>query len=182
MSFNPSLIGDRTDIDAIRVSQRVQAAVRQRLSEILAAEGPIEERRLARLTLQSFGFAKTHEERRAAVLELLDPRWTRTTLGGSFLWPSHRDPTSWAGFRQSRTSTDRDFDEIPPEEIANALCHAARGSAGLAEADLLRAAMDLLGYRRKTDKIESRLRMGLRHAMDTGRIVMGSTGRRQAAG
>jgi hypothetical protein len=175
--FLPTTVGDRSDIDTIRTNQRVQAAVRQRLGEVLAAEGPIEERRLARLTLQGFGFAKTHEDRRMAVLELLDPRWTRTDHGGAFIWPDHRDPKTWTGFRQSRASTDRDFEEIPPEEIANALCHAA--GAGRSEADLLRAALELLGYRRMTEKIEGRLRLGLRQAMDTGLVAIGPTGRFQ---
>jgi hypothetical protein len=173
-------VGDRGDIDTIRTNQRAQAAVRQRLGEIIAAEGPIEERRLARLTLQGFGFSKTHEERRVAVLDLLDPRWTRTDDGGSFIWPDHRDPGTWTGFRQSRTSADRDFDEIPLEEIANALCKAAQGSTGRSEEDLLRTAMDLLGYRRKTEKIDARLRLSLRHAVDTGRIRLGTAGRFQS--
>jgi hypothetical protein len=172
--FQSSTIGDRSDIDTIRTSQRIQAAVRRRLGEIVAEEGPIEERRLARLTLQGFGFAKTHEDRRAAVLELLDPRWTRTDSGGTFIWPERYEPRTWTGFRQSQSSTDRDFDEIAVEEIANALCRAAQ--IGRSEADLLRVAMDLLGYRRKTEKVEARLRLGLGLALNSGRMRLGAFG------
>jgi hypothetical protein len=178
--FLSTTIGDRSDIDTVRTNQRVQAAVGQRLREIIAAEGPIEEHRLARLTLQGFGFSKTHEQRRAAVLDLLDPKGTRTYDGGTFIWPDHRDPGTWTGFRHSRTSADRDFDEIPLEEIANALCHAAQGCMGHSEEDLLRTAMDLLGYRRKTEKIDARLRLSLRHAVDTCRIRLGTAGRFQS--
>ena len=97
-----------------------------------------------------------------------------------FIWPDHRDPVTWTGFRRTAPAVTGTSTRSHPQEIANALCRAAR--IPLPEAELLRTAMELLGYRRRTEKIEARLRSGLRHALDLGRIRTGTTGRFELLG
>ncbi|SNS94655.1 AAA domain-containing protein [Asanoa hainanensis] len=174
--YEPTLVGDTTDLDVVRSSARVQAAVRAVLREVIATEGPVEQHRLARLTLKCFDLHKTNADRRASVLALVDPGTLRVHPIGTFAWPSTLDPEAWRGFRRARNSSDRDFDEIAPEEIVNAVCHAL-ASARRAEQDLLRATLERLGYRRLTEKIESRLRYGLEFGQERGRIARDPDGR-----
>jgi hypothetical protein len=163
----------------IRSSGRVQAAVRAVLREVIATEGPVEQHRLARLTLKCFDLHKTSTDRRASVLALVDPGVLRVHPVGTFAWPSTLDPETWRGFRRARNSSDRDFEEVAPEEILNAVCHALAAVPRLAERALLRATLELLGYRRMTEKIESRLRYGLEFGQDRGRLAHDRDGRYQ---
>jgi hypothetical protein len=176
--YQPTLIGSQSDIDVIGSDQRVRALVQTSLREIIAAEGPIEAHRLARLALARFGFARPREDRRTAVLALVDPGVLRRHDGvGSFAWPSTLDPKRWNGFRATRSRTDRAFEEIAPEEVANAVRCALASTPDLTEQELFRAALELLGYQRRTQKLSKLLRYGLLVALTNGRVVHGGRGR-----
>ncbi|WP_203718370.1 DUF4011 domain-containing protein [Asanoa siamensis] len=170
-------VGQMADLDMIAGNGRIQAAVRAVLREVIATEGPVEQHRLARMTLKSFGFTNTHPERRAAVLALVDRGSLRRHRLGTFAWPSTLDAQTWRGFRQNRNSSDRDFDEIALEEIANAARYALVSVPRRAEEELLRATLDVLGYRRKTEKIDTRLRHGLELGRKTTAFVRDPDGR-----
>ena len=175
--YVPDRIGDQSDLDLFPSSSSVRSRVRDALFEVLTAEGPIEQNRLARLTLQRFGFQKAHEERRTRVLSLLRRELIRRDRqAGSFVWPPGVHPDTWRVVRTATEPNMRTIEEVPPEEIANAAC-AALARAPFMEADLLRSIMEFLGFRRKTDNVERRLRLGLRLAIDGDRIVQGSDGR-----
>jgi hypothetical protein len=176
--YQPSTIGAQADIDALATDERVRKLVRSSLREIVAAEGPIELQRLAKLTLARFGFAKPRADRRKAVLALLDPAVLRHHDGvGSFAWPSALDPRRWNGFRTTQARTDRAFEEIAPEEIANAVRHALASAPDMTEQELFRATLGLLGYQRRTEKIDNVLRSGVLVALTSGRVVHGGRGR-----
>ncbi|NJC72603.1 DUF4011 domain-containing protein [Planosporangium thailandense] len=176
--YTPTPLGSQSDIDALGTDQRVRKLVRASLNEIVAAEGPIEQHRLARLTLARFGFAKIREDRRNAVLALVDPATLRHHEGvGTFAWPSGLDPRRWNGFRTTQSRTDRAFEEIAPEEIANAVRYALTAAPELTEQELFRSTLELLGYQRRTEKITKLLRYGLLTALTSGRVVHGGHGR-----
>jgi hypothetical protein len=176
--YVPTPLGSQTDIDIIGSDRGVQEAVRETLREVIAAEGPIEQNRLARLTLARFGFARTREDRRAKVLALVDPEVLHhhPTIG-TFAWPAGIDPQTWRGYRATQVSADRPFEEVPPEEVANALAHALESTPHLGEEQLLRTALELLGYRRMTEKLDMLLRYGLQIAVTSGRIRSKGEGR-----
>jgi hypothetical protein len=179
--YKPSPIGSQSDLDVIAGDPRVRALVRETLSEVIAAEGPIEQHRLARLTLARFGFAKTREDRRAAILALVEPGVLRRDAAvGTFAWPPNIDPATWTGFRATQASADRAFEEIAPEEVANAIRHALTSVYAMAEEELLRAALGLLGYQRKTEKISRLLRHGLGVALTSGQVIRGDHGQYSA--
>ncbi|GAA1799530.1 DUF4011 domain-containing protein [Planosporangium flavigriseum] len=176
--YEPSVIGTQADIAALATDQRVRKLVRDSLREIIRAEGPVEEQRLAKLVLARFGFAKPRSDRRKAVLALLEPGALRHHEGmGSFAWPSSLDPRRWSGFRTTQSRDDRAFEEIAPEEIANAIRHALASALELTEEDLFRTTLELLGYQRRTEKIDKMLRYGLLEGLASGRVVHGGRGR-----
>jgi hypothetical protein len=176
--YQPLRIGSQADIDLIGTDQRVRKLVQNSLREIIAAEGPIEQHRLAKLTLARFGFVKTRVDRRTAVLALVDPGVLRPHEGvGSFAWPSTLDPRRWTGFRTTLSRTDRAFEEIAPEEVANAVRYALTSTSDMTEQELFRTTLELLGYHRRTEKINQLLRSGLLVALTSGRVVHGGRGR-----
>jgi hypothetical protein len=176
--YRPTPIGSQADIDLLGSDQRVRKLVQKSLREITAAEGPIEQHRLAKLTLARFGFVKSREDRRTAVLALVDPGMLRRhDEVGSFAWPSTLDPKRWTGFRTTVSRTDRAFEEIAPEEVGNAVRYALTSTSDMTEQELFRTTLELLGYRRRTEKISKLLRYGLLVALTSGRVVHGGRGR-----
>ncbi|PGH44963.1 hypothetical protein COO58_11395 [Micromonospora sp. WMMA1996] len=169
--YAPTPLGDQGDLDLLTSDQRVRGQIREALREIIAVEGPVEQHRLARLTLARFGFLRTREDRRLAVLALVDARrWYDHPTVGRYAWPEGTDPRSWQAYRVTQLSNDRAFEEVPPEEVANAFVHVLQGVPSLDEERLLRAGLERLGYRRRTEKIDRLLRYGLHVAVTSGRV------------
>ncbi|MEU2169577.1 DUF4011 domain-containing protein [Micromonospora chersina] len=176
--YTPTPLGDQSDLDLLATDQRVRGLVREALREIIAAEGPVEQHRLARLALARFGFLRTREDRRLAVLALVDTRrlYGHPTVG-RYAWPEGTDPQTYRAYRVTQASNDRAFEEVPPEEVANAFVHVLQDVPSMDEERLLRAGLERLGYRRRTDKIDKLLRYGLHVAVTSGRIRFDQEGR-----
>ncbi|MFE9959178.1 DUF4011 domain-containing protein [Micromonospora sp. NPDC005299] len=169
--YAPTPLGDQSDLDLLSTDQRVRGLVREALREITAAEGPVEQHRLARLALARFGFLRTREDRRLAVLALVDARrlYDHPTVG-RYAWPEGTDPQTYRAYRVTQASNDRAFEEVPPEEVANAFVGVLESVPSMDEERLLRAGLERLGYRRRTDKIDKLLRYGLHVAVTSGRV------------
>ncbi|MCG5441500.1 DUF4011 domain-containing protein [Micromonospora sp. NIE79] len=176
--YVPTSLGDQADLDLLATDRRVRDLMRNALREIIESEGPIEQHRLARLALARFGFLRTREDRRTAVLALVDSRrlYTHPTVS-RYAWPDGADPQTYRAYRVTQASNDRAFEEVPPEEVANALVHALQGMPSLDEERLLRAGLERLGYRRRTEKIDKLLRYGLHVAVTSGRLRYDQEGR-----
>ncbi|RAO27732.1 putative ATP-dependent helicase [Micromonospora saelicesensis] len=176
--YVPTSLGDQADLDLLATDQRIRDLMRNALREIIDSEGPIEQHRLARLALARFGFLRTREDRRTAVLSLVDSRrlYTHPTVS-RYAWPDGTDPQTYRGYRVTQASNDRAFEEVPPEEVANALVHALQGVPSMDEERLLRAGLERLGYRRRTEKIDKLLRYGLHVAVTSGRLRFDEEGR-----
>ncbi|MGW0435029.1 DUF4011 domain-containing protein [Micromonospora sp. NPDC003197] len=179
--YSPTVLGGPADVAAVVTDQSVQAMVRKALWEVLAAEGPIEQQRLVRMTFARFEYTRVRADRRAAVLALIDPELVREHPEiGTFVWPTGVNPLTWPGVRVTQATADRSIGEVPPEEMANALVHVV-GETPVEEAQLLRLALELLGYRRRTEKSDKLLRYALRIAEMSGRIHRTADGRYVAA-
>ncbi|WUR57527.1 DUF4011 domain-containing protein [Micromonospora chokoriensis] len=176
--YVPTSLGDQADLDLLATDRRVRDLMRNGLREIIENEGPIEQHRLARLALARFGLLRTREDRRTAVLALVDSRrlYTHPTLG-RYAWPDGVDPQTYRAYRVTQASNDRAFEEVPPEEVANAFVHVLQGASSMDEERLLRAGLERLGYRRRTEKIDKLLRYGLHVAVTSGRLRFDSEGR-----
>ncbi|MFG1893470.1 DUF4011 domain-containing protein [Micromonospora zamorensis] len=176
--YVPTPLGDQADLDLLATDRRVRDLMRNALREIIEAEGPIEQHRLARLALARFGFLRTREDRRTAVLSLVDSRrlYTHPTVS-RYAWPEGADPQTYRAYRVTQASNDRAFEEVPPEEVANAFVHVLQGMPSMDEERLLRAGLERLGYRRRTEKIDKLLRYGLHVAVTSGRLRFDQEGR-----
>ncbi|MGC5307699.1 DUF4011 domain-containing protein [Micromonospora zamorensis] len=176
--YVPTSLGDQADLDLLATDRRVRDLMRNALHEIIEAEGPIEQHRLARLALARFGFLRTREDRRTAVLSLVDSRrlYTHPTVS-RYAWPEGADPQTYRAYRVTQASNDRAFEEVPPEEVANAFVHVLQGTPSMDEERLLRAGLERLGYRRRTEKIDKLLRYGLHVAVTSGRLRFDQEGR-----
>ncbi|MGW3611074.1 hypothetical protein ACWD6N_14450 [Micromonospora sp. NPDC005163] len=103
--------------------------------------------------------------------------WNSTRPWAGYAWPDGVDPQT-RPYRVTQASNDRAFEEVPPEEVANAFVHVLESMSSMDEERLLRAGLERLGYRRRTDKIDKLLRYGLHVAVTSGRLRFDQEGRR----
>ncbi|MEY8040028.1 DUF4011 domain-containing protein [Saccharopolyspora cebuensis] len=169
--FQPVTMGTREQLDELAHAARVQRLVQECMGEVIAAEGPIEVERLMRLVNNCFGLRQVHAERKNRMQRFL-PKQYRVTrgLGTRFVWPAHRDPETWRGFRRTPDPGGRPFAAIPPEEIVNAMRHAFdSGRAGDTE-QLRRATRESLGYGKTTASMQRLMDQALAWGVTAGRV------------
>lgn len=176
--FEPREIGGRGEVDQLAHSERVQAMVRTTLQEVAECEGPIQIDRLVRLTLNCFGFNRVAGDRGDALAPFVPKERCVSSPMGTYVWPGGVDAASWRGYRSTQQSGDREFAEICPEEIGNAMLHVLTATpAPLEGEELYRRAMTALGYRRLTEGIRSRLKDALVIAIQSGKVSVSDDGR-----
>jgi len=169
--YRPETVGTREQINDLARNRPVQQLVRDRLEQVIAAEGPIEMERLLRLVHNEFGLQKVHTDRKELMTGFV-PKDHQVTRGhdARFVWPLHLDPDTWRGVRQNQASTDRMFDEIAREEIANAMSWAFDNGRAHDTEQLFRTAMELLGFRRKSQAMDDTFHRVLAWGVLNGRL------------
>jgi Protein of unknown function (DUF4011)/AAA domain/REase_MTES_1575 len=151
----PTVIGAPEDLDALPRDRRVQQLVSESIDDAIEAEGPIEVDRLLRLVHSRFGVQRVSSARKEMMSRFIPKGCQVTRFGGTrFYWPANLDPETWRGFRRSQGSGDRDFHQIAPEEIANAILAARRQGRARDVDEVHQVARDL-GYGRITPNIRS---------------------------
>lgn len=146
--WNVVLVGGSDVVDNLRRKDAKEQA-RAVATEIAEFEGPIHVDRLARLTAYSFGVRRLTDKRRRSLLhqirqlDLLVDR-------DDFVWPSDLDPESWEEFRPNDSTVERDFTEISPVEVANAMRFLDHSDPDMTDDELYWATLRTFGRHRRT--------------------------------
>lgn len=176
LPFEPwqvTVIGDQSVLDALPkkwAKERVRAVI----AEIIEAEGPILDDRLATLVLRSFGMEKSYAARKKKIIY-------QASVSGAyldeskFLWPAEMDPETWTEFRPSDGTADRPFLEISPREIGNAAVAVMELNGRLPRADLDAEVLSTFGRKRRTKAFLKHLEAGYRVALGAGRLCVDET-------
>jgi hypothetical protein len=163
--WTPRTAGEKDVLDALPEAKAARA-VRKVLQAGIKAEGPIHVDRLTRLTAAAFGLSRVTDARRATLLSLLPP----SAVEGDVCWPADLD-RPWSGFRRQAASSERPLDHVPVEEVGNAMVALCRASAGMAHEELLTAAVQVFGYKRRTPALTPALERALHRVVERGRLV-----------
>lgn len=102
-----------------------------------------------------------------------------------FLWPDHRDPLTWNGFRRSAPGglADRPIEDVALREIANAAPSVVSHAMGIETEELIKELVRVFGASRVTApltaRIESAIEVGVRTGLlrRSGALVVGGPGR-----
>ncbi|MCU1617014.1 MAG: putative ATP-dependent helicase, partial [Frankiales bacterium] len=121
----------------------------------------------ARLAAAAFGVTRVTESRKAALLSVLPP----SAVDGEYLWPDSLDRSAWTTFRRQAASSERPLEQVPPEEIGNAMAALCRASAGMQREELLTQAAAVFGYRRRTPTVTPVLEAAVDAALRNGRLT-----------
>jgi hypothetical protein len=92
---------------------------------------------------------------RAAILGCLPAGSVRQDGQDRVVWLSHRDPLTWTGYRAAQ-SRERQIDDIPLREIANAMRAQVAEAAGMGVGELHSAVLHVFGLVRWTAPVTAR--------------------------
>src|SRR5690606_31441524 len=114
----------------------VRDRIRREAEEIVSAEGPVLIDRLISLVGGRYGFGRIRESRRDQILGHI-PRELihRAANGDRVAWPSNLDPKAYREFRVPKPGSQRPIDEVPYEELRNALADVVLSSHGIERID-----------------------------------------------
>jgi hypothetical protein len=131
--------------------------VRMAIDEVIQFEGPMTEARLASVVVGRFGMSAVRGSR----LESLRPQFAHLakteTQFGTVYWCDFRPAGLWRGFRTCSGETTRTIDEVPAEEISNAMVAVVRlGDSGFRE-EIVRHTAEVFGRKALTKVLKEKL-------------------------
>lgn len=149
--------------------------VRKQIQQVVNGEGPISRSLLVKRVLQSWGITRTtsrverHLDEIMRELELQTTTYEETV----FYWPQELDPKQYEHFRVAEDEQDRrSAEDLPPEEVANALKELLFNQGSLPVEDMTRETVKLLGYSRSGSALERAVQAGLQVAINRGRAEL----------
>lgn len=136
----------------------VRERIRSTARDVVEEEGPILLDRLISLVGARFGFGRIRESRREQLLSHLDRSSIRRSANGDHVaWPDGVEAQSYTGFRVPPPGHQRAIDQVPYEELRNALVYVVCSSHGIGRIDALRETARLFGVTRLGSIVRGRL-------------------------
>ncbi|GAA1484031.1 Swt1 family HEPN domain-containing protein [Brachybacterium fresconis] len=148
--------GDVTVLDTIARNES-KLKVRALAEEIVDLEWPIALARLAKLVGRGFGLGKVVSGRQRKIEHQIRNANLFIDEHG-FVWSTVADAEDWTEYRVDNGDRPRDFKEISPREVANALARVREEDPSLDDDDQELAVLRAFGRERKTQ--------GVRHQLD----------------
>ena len=151
----------------------VRNQIRRMMTEIVAAEGPIYEAVLRKRVAKAWGLTRMTDNVNK-VLDVCMPVGLPVTRHetGTVYWPVGSNPMEYAEYRISSDDeqTKRTLEEIPPEEIANAMCEVLSELGGCHKDELYREAIKCFGLSSLTAKARKFMDVAFASLRQSGRI------------
>jgi hypothetical protein len=168
-TFTPWSVVRRGGRDVLDRLPSTARTVRSVIEQVVEAEGPIHLDRLAKLVAAAFDLSRVNTSRAAAITAQVPPSLL-PDKSEPFAWPSSRRPSEWTAFRRASFDEPRVVEEVSNRELGNAMVAISEASFGIHREELLRETLALMGGRRLTPGIESRLATALKATIDAGRL------------
>jgi len=158
--FVTDVLGGRSSLDALVAGRRMDR-IRDLMRQIVAVEGPVSVRRLARLVAHAHGLVRVLDERVVQLARVVPVELRRDAEEG-FVWPERRDPLRWNGFRGfDGPIKERPLEEVALREIGNAMVYIAGNAMGIGVDELFKETYRVFGGTRMTPPVRDRLSAAL---------------------
>ncbi len=164
-----SVLGTADDFYRSDMQQRIIQTIR----EILEKEAPISRRLLLKKVLGAWGISRAGARvERIFDQALAGVSHSVTQEGGrSFLWSPGQEPEEYAVYRvEDGDGGRRGIEDIPFQEIRNAMLEVLEEQISLPEEELNRAAAQKLGFARAGSAITDRMSQVVCRAVEQGRM------------
>lgn len=145
--------------------------ITEQIFNVLQTESPISKNLLSRRILSAWGIGRMGARVNTRLEILFNQMEIRQVAypHNIFFWKNEHQPNQYAIFRISPDeSNKRDADDLPPEEVANAIKEILRNQISLLKPDLIREAAKLFGYSRIGANVENAMSQGILKAIEYG--------------
>lgn len=178
--YRPSDVGRRLGSQADFYDAAASRKIQTRIVEVVGLEGPISLALAARRVAASWGFERVRQPALDRIRALVPQGKVhlQRASGGEFLWPADVDPNSYASFRlPMRDGLGlRSPDDLPVEEVANAVHHVVTHHLGAPDADVIREVARLFAFQRVGRLVEERIRLAIEFLVHRRRLIRSGIG------
>ncbi len=162
-SYNPSVMGKAEDF----YEAKADTKIRRICEAVIGTEAPVSTDVLIKKVISAFDITRVTEKAENRVREAL-AELPVTEIDG-FLWQNNMMPDSFTIYRTPAEGDEkRSMDEIPPQEIANAVNEIIKNQISMTREDLVRVTAAVFGYNRIGGAIESATEKGIAYAIEKG--------------
>ena len=95
---------------------------------------------------------------------------TSSSPRGVVYWPSGLDPATWNSFRTCIGDVTRPIDEVPAEELANAMVEVVRAGGSATSDEIVRLVAQAFGRKSVTNQLREQLETVLDWASQRGAL------------
>lgn len=144
--------------------------LRRCIDEVVDFEAPIVEKRLASIVAGRFGMSRVRSSRLNALVAQFAHLRTSSSPRGVVYWPSDLDPATWNSFRTCIGDVARPIDEVPAEELANAMVEVVRAGGSATSDEIVRLVAQAFGRKSVTSQLREQLETVLDWASQRGAL------------
>ena len=160
-SYMPEIVGNPDDF----YESKSEAKIRKICEETVETEAPVSVDVLIKKTISAFGITRVTAKAEERVRDILSG--LPITEKAGYVWKNGME--SFDIFRvPDEDGEKRGMDEIPPEEIANAVRYILKNQLSMTRADLIRETAHIFGYNRLGGVIEKAADEGISLAVSMG--------------
>ena len=152
--------------------------IRETAEKVIAAEAPISEKLFMRKVFTAWGITRSGSRVESIFADAAQGVSPFATADENrvFLWKEGQSPESYSIYRTSDDTNKRSMEDIPSEEIINAVKEVLCQQISLSEADLVRETAKKFGYTRAVGTTESVISYTLKKALTAGLIKKSESG------
>ena len=161
-------------------TESAAAKITKCISDILAAEAPMNKKTLAKKTFSCWGITRPGSNMKALFDKAFDNADARVTTAGEneYVWLGSQVPEEYDKCRTVYKGDDkRDIDDVAPEEIAVGIKEIMSRQLAMSRDDLLREVAHLFGFTRITPTLETSVALGIKAAKNRGWVGFSDDGR-----
>jgi very-short-patch-repair endonuclease len=145
--------------------------IKKQISDVLETEWPISKNLLCKRVLNAWNISRMGTRISYHFQTLLDEMHLSAINDAQreFFWPNESKPEDYKRYRIPKNDLEkRDADDLPAEEVANAVSEILGHQISLTKTDLIRETGKLFGYARVGTNVEYAMAQGINKAIDLG--------------
>lgn len=150
------------------LSAQHKGKIKEQILQVLETESPISKNLLCKRVLQSWNISRLGTR----ISNHFDLLFSQVNMNATqysdktYFWKLSQYSKAYSQYRVPATEADkRSADDLPPEEIANAIKEILQNQISLSQSDLIREAAKVFGYARIGANVESAFISGIEYAL-----------------
>lgn len=145
----------------------------QQIRQVIEIEAPVMQTLLCRRVLAAWGVSRLGariQSRFEQIFSAMQLNTTQDQDGNTCFWKEEQIPGAYTDFRVLGSDAERrNAEDLPAQEVANAVREILTAQISMPEDDLVREAAKLFQYGRVGGNVETAMRRGIREAIQQGK-------------